>query len=640
MNSIKLIIAITAVIIPTKLFTQNFPDIPRNKSIKHSTGIPVGDLYNYPGEVIWESSFSDVNDWNIGNNDSVDINFEIGTGLLPSGNYAINPIISETDFDGFAMLDSDVNGNEVETENCWIETANSLDLSQETAVLVEFTNQYYKWNSEDNEHCLLEISLDGGETWPDINSVSLSAVASGSRHDLWPNMKPQEFTYNGTKILINISEYAAGMGEVKLRWRWTGTNGYAWMIDDVKILRAQPNDLSLKGKPFSSKGIYSNLNGVTSKPIIETDSIYLSRISYSAYPESQRPDLIVQTPVINFSDADYDSLIIQMETEESLFSPTFNLDGFEINPSIKIDTLQIENLPLNFYQYPIELQNNSQDPSLSNDITSHDLLMTDFEYRRDNNLVTGEFPSSEETSQPFVIGSKFEIFEKATIYNIQFVVTDNSSPDAEALVQLYEIVGDSLELAEQSYEIPLFNSDNFSSLGSTEPNWICFALDNPVNVSAGQEFMAAVTFFGGANSVHIGLGQSGISDQSAMVYIENEGGYGYYNLTDLPLIRLNFNYNECSSINVNELSVESSQILAYPNPAQSHVSFDFNAIFSSDVSLKCFDQTGSLKISEMITHQNIEENVYQLDISGLSPGAYCIVFYSENELRKTWFIKE
>lgn len=120
---------------------------------------------------------------------------------------------STTGDNGFALLDSDDYGTG-NTQNAEL-ISPLLDLSTYSTINLSFEHYYEHYQSEAE----LSYSIDGGKTWNVIDSWS-STIGSQTAPS----------TYNN-----NISTYVAGESNVYIRWRYEGTYGYYWFIDDISI---------------------------------------------------------------------------------------------------------------------------------------------------------------------------------------------------------------------------------------------------------------------------------------------------------------------------------------------------------------------------------------------------------------------
>ena len=119
-------------------------------------------------EAIWFNDFSDASTWVI-EHDAVacDLDWQIGAGLSMQGAATIADIASTTAGNGFAMVDSDFYGGEEggsDIEDSWFTTANSIDLSANPNVVLEFETYYRKYNSE---ACFVVTSTNNSD-WPEL----------------------------------------------------------------------------------------------------------------------------------------------------------------------------------------------------------------------------------------------------------------------------------------------------------------------------------------------------------------------------------------------------------------------------------------------------------------------------------------
>ena len=202
---------------------------------------------------IWSDDFSDASTWVADHDASAcDLDWQIGLDLAPSGSYAIAAIASTTYANGSAMVDSDLYGGEEggsDVEDSWITTANSIDLSANNNVVIQFEAWYRAYNSE---RCFLVTSTNNND-WPEL-TPDFDASTNPNVYQLFEGL--DELPSNPTQTRLNISSSAGGESQVWVRFHWTGTWGYAWMLDDVEILDQPANDVVLNSAWVSTTGGY------------------------------------------------------------------------------------------------------------------------------------------------------------------------------------------------------------------------------------------------------------------------------------------------------------------------------------------------------------------------------------------------
>ena len=203
---------------------------------------------------IWSDDFSDASTWVAGHDASAcDLDWEIGVGLAASGSYAIAAIASTTYDNGCAMIDSDLYGGEEggsDVEDSWITTANAIDLSANSNVVLQFETWYRSYNSE---RCFIVTSTNNTD-WPDL-TPDFDASTNSNVYEAFPGISGtagQEMPSNPTEWRLNISPSAGGESQVWVRFHWTGTWGYAWYVDDVAILDQPANDVVLNSAWIST----------------------------------------------------------------------------------------------------------------------------------------------------------------------------------------------------------------------------------------------------------------------------------------------------------------------------------------------------------------------------------------------------
>ncbi|MDC1266716.1 T9SS type A sorting domain-containing protein [Crocinitomicaceae bacterium] len=201
---------------------------------------------------IWESDFSDAADWAIAH-DAADCSLDFSIGSVScAGDYPIGDIASTTASNGWAMVDSDLYGGATggnEVEDSWLTMAVPVDLSAYPNVIIEFET-YYRAYSYEKPFVVVGVGDGAGNvTWPtDLNPDYDESTNPNVYAALPANVDNP--TANPYKVQIDISAAAGGQSEVYIRFNWTGTWGYAWFIDDFKILEQPENDVVLNTEVF------------------------------------------------------------------------------------------------------------------------------------------------------------------------------------------------------------------------------------------------------------------------------------------------------------------------------------------------------------------------------------------------------
>ena len=198
---------------------------------------------------------------------SININFECSIDG-PAGNYnqwaggtgdgSAAPAINSTTADnGFLIVDSDLYGTEANydanwVENCWVQTAQPIDCSTHEFVSISMQTRYRCWDnggSDGSEKCFIEISRDG-TTWPFVLGLRDTMASRGIVNyettlfsvDSTCFESETGFQTDNPSFLNSISPVLRATKAIWVRFRWVGTWGYSWEIDDIEVYETPAND--------------------------------------------------------------------------------------------------------------------------------------------------------------------------------------------------------------------------------------------------------------------------------------------------------------------------------------------------------------------------------------------------------------
>ncbi len=202
------------------------------------------------GGSLWSNTFGTPSDWVIANDGSTTLNWQIGI-VSNTGGYPTADIASTTAADGWAMIDSDAHEGST-PEDCWLTNANGIDLTGFPSAVVQFENNYRRWDSQ----CYLVVGIGDGAgnvTWPDL-AVGTDISMMNNVFDVFPNyVNNNDESSNPELIQINISSALAGqpLDDIYIRFNWTGTWGYTWFVDDISIVEQPADDIQILSSWFA-----------------------------------------------------------------------------------------------------------------------------------------------------------------------------------------------------------------------------------------------------------------------------------------------------------------------------------------------------------------------------------------------------
>jgi hypothetical protein len=221
----------------------NFAPANRKVDYQEFQGRDNGDA-SANRDIIWSDDFSNAGNWIIAHDGTFNSDFEIGTGLVSAGQYGTPAILSTTAANGYAMYNSDGFGNQagVAYEQAHITTANPIDLSAYSNLVLAFETQYRRFT---DEQTYLIISTDG--TFPTLDDPAMDISGMPGVYKVWEDgeLTTSVSPGNPTTRNFNISDIAGGASQVWVRLQFTGIWGYAWYIDDISISEQFAHDAKL-----------------------------------------------------------------------------------------------------------------------------------------------------------------------------------------------------------------------------------------------------------------------------------------------------------------------------------------------------------------------------------------------------------
>jgi hypothetical protein len=114
--------------------------------------------------------------------------------------------------------------------DAWIQTP-PIDCSNVSSVVVKFAQKFRLCCSEYNLQ--MQVTNDGGTHWATYD------IRYGVNGNITTPAKYQS-------IEVNISDVAAGLPNVQVRFYMFGMERYYWMIDDLRLCEAYQNDLVME----------------------------------------------------------------------------------------------------------------------------------------------------------------------------------------------------------------------------------------------------------------------------------------------------------------------------------------------------------------------------------------------------------
>ena len=573
--------------------------------------------------ILYSNTFSSAGDWVIGHDASAcNLDWQIGVGLSCTGSYPIQDIVSTTASDGYALIDSDAYGGATggtEVEDSWITMANPVDLNGYPNVVVEFETNYRSYNSE-NPFIVIGIGDGTGNVvWPDLDPTTDISTISNV-FEAFPGFGVGDETTNPELIQVNISSALAGLNvtelsDIYVRFHWTGTWGYAWFVDDMKIIETPDNDI----RNLSSY-IYEN-NG--------------DGVEYGRTPLSQLPsNYTIGASVFNFGIFDQTNVsLVANFIGPSNFSSNSSISLIENDSTVVLESDEILSLQIGVYNGTftvtsdndtingVNALNNSLDRNfeITSDIYSLDGIGNHpTSLQQLSSLGT---PSFTDGADGLVCATMYPFKNNDTINSVIALITTTTSANAEVILYIV----DSLSFTSGSLNNAIFISDLYTVTAQDVANGF---IEIPVgNISSnGQLFeslpiqpgnyYAALELFSGGNTYDIRIIDDETVGQpawSSAIFIPQDQAY-----TNGNAFAISMNLGDNTVPNTTGIIENNNTISIYPNPSNGEFNIAASSNELSDLTVK--DITGKIVISKVfssnaiINLNNYAKGVYVVDI--------------------------
>jgi hypothetical protein len=567
--------------------------------------------------------------------DGIDINF-FCTTEGPTGPYnqwaggtgdgtAAGAMNSTTSDNGYLIIDSDEFGQESNysaawVENAWFQNATAIDCSGHPYVTISFETRYRCWDngaSDDSEKCLVEISRDG-VNWPD---VSTSDEASGtvdygdgavqSRWEVFPGYATSDQTDNPTFVELDITEAAGDQAMVYVRFRWVGTWGYSWEVDDISIYDTPAYDIRVDNyvsyTDFETTGIYENGAWAESQ-LIGLD--LAAKVYNTGYEASTGTHMNIS---VNGNDVgNSDSIYLDYQAVDTLrylgWTPGDGPGSYEITYTLMAD---------------------SADENEANNVAVQGFEVTTLQYGRDDGTMTGLFPG--DGADDFVACNPYDIWGDATIYAIDVAIASGSEEGTPVIAHLYDGADAAFldtdpygGLLVSSAELDLaasYSNDGSEAVGDIV--WYTLVLEEPYDVAAGDFIGAGFEHYGGSN---VQIWESKYTqDQTSFVYgpFGSGGAYAWYYTNEVPMVRLNLDPNATNTVSVESVTSQNFRLFqSFPNPASDIARIQYSLEQNADVAFEVRDLAGKLVYSEDRGTQPAGYHSLTLNVSDWAAGMY------------------
>ena len=559
------------------------------------------DLLNFPheshqpsstkalGQVLWSDDFDDTSTWVIDNDGQTGLEFGWNINSTNEGWWSGNGINSTSGGANAELVNGNPTlnpGTQAQNVTYTLTTDSMIDIAalggSNMCIL-----QFEQYGARFNDLQEVQISYDG-TTFTTIGDNLDQPVLSSAGGSPYPN--PMTKTINLATIL------GATPQPFYLRFSWTtnfpsqATNAnvwitYGWYLDDVKIIGASDNDLSVVSETWGTNGL-----------------------QYYQIPTTQIAPIDFAATVFNGGSNDQTNVSLNVDINSGAYTGS--------NVPVTINSLDTATLSMASPFTPSTVGNYAATLTLTADSTDDDpsnntlnnisFEVTNYIYARDNGQVQGS------TNRPngFQVGNLFEIFQDQLLKGIDVRLDGSTVTGTEVYARIYSLDNGNFAFLAESDPLILTSGDISTNL--------TMELNTPVTLTAGEAYLAVIGTF----SSDMSVANAGTTDpQTSFLFREDD--QTWYYTTNVPYVRLNFD----PTISIEENNSVSLGAI-YPNPANSEVNIEFSINNSPQAQIIVTDLYGKEVYSKAYQYNSIGTQKETIDFSSLKSGSYFITIES------------
>ena len=572
--------------------------------------------------IVWESDFSDPNDWVLDNNGQNPPNYGWSIDQNSDGWWSSNGITS-TSGGNFAELS---NGDPTQTPGTQagavvytmtmsqpVNIFDSIGSGNATLSFEEYGAKFYDLQE-------IQVSVDGINfvTVGDNSSYSQLTQSGGSAY---PNPTLRE---------INLASYIGPTPtSVWIRFSWTSDLNlattdpnyyntwiaYGWYVDDVKIVESPANRVTMEDVVIGGFWIdYLNYSGAGLNDIYGLD--------YSVTPLSQLQNRPYSIEAL-FRNQGTVSQTVDLNYSIVGTGNVTSSNSVVLNPGDSV-FLGAAFSPSTVGSFPIEIYGNADSLGagiiLSQTVyATKNIEITDYIYGKDLGPTNSSFYMLGGLEDQNHITSRFEMYANEDLYSLRAYIADNSTVGAEVKAIIYEV--DSTVSNANGGAILIAESDDYTITAQDRGAWVDIPFVDPVNLSNGYAYEFGIVGYQHPSlESYIGLSGSSMYNGEHSLFDElglsssSAGSPTWYYITSTPMVRMNF---DPSSVITSVGDKLSDKLLIYPKPSNGLINIELDKLNFYNISI-------SNILAKEVYNSTISAVNTTLDLSNFDKGLYFI----------------
>lgn len=601
-------------------FAQKVPQsqIIAKKTLATEVPASKGDTYTPKGGVtVWSNDFSTPGDWTIDNDGIAAANYGWDIGATEQS-WLFTQVINSTSDGNFAEVNNGTSTTPEVGVTYTITSAAPIDVNALAGGSNNYILEFLQYGALFNDAQEVYISTDG-TSW----------TLAGSNADIEPLTASGGAAYtNPTLKSINLSGILpGGTNSLWIRFSWTSqfpssTNpnawvAYGWMIDDVSIRVADPDE-------FKLHAVYTH-DIFNAWDYYQTPQAQVIPSTIGLYISNEGGAVQTKTLSVNF---DLGGSSVYTGTTAPVTLQPGESDTVWFNTGYTASTIGT-------YTISATLPSDAND---ANNTASESFEVTDFIYGHNHALGTSKLSFTDQAE--IGIGNIYEIQANQLLKGIDVAFAGGTGgTTAGIFVDVFVF-----EMASASVQDPgNFDVVNFAyQIPTPAPTTgiTTIQLPTPVTLEAGKMYFAMLrTSQTATEKLAIKTSAKGDQDFSTVCYGpfgENDAVNYFVGWGVAPAVKLNF--NPVVGINETNGNVAISQV--YPNPTSGETTINYSIANAENVKVLVVDVTGKVVKTVENGLQLAGDHSVSFDAAGLASGAYYVNIVTEASTVTQKFIKK
>lgn len=540
----------------------------------------------------------------------------------PQGGFAIAGLESTTSANGWMMFDSDLNCNHPEGQDAWL-ISPAIDGSGQTDVWLQFETFYESYN--DLPQVRVGTDLNNLDSWavlevfPGIGANEFGGILVGDE-----GLNPQV-------INLNLTDFAAGVNGFHIAFQFLSNSGtanggnltgcgYAWQVDDVRLLDANPillHDLVLSRPRLAPNFAqpYTQVDTVRMAARIDNiGQLDQTNVAITAEISGDNGDSFSTTEMTDILESDSSVLFLLDET----FVPSGTQAIYSLNYTVVADSMDLRP---------------------SNNVIETEFVISEDLFQKDNGNFSFSTGPAEVDGETWEVGNYYFVpnggFEA---YEAEFsIASDNNAHQGQSVnVFLYEINEDNDPASFTDEDVDVLGFATYTFADEVSGDLITVQLtdlitgEEGVELQAGGEYLLMIEYQPDMRGVFSDMP----SDYDVATVVKN-GGWFLGGFTGDAIVWARMRIRSVDT-GLGNVQIANANIALFPNPVTDYVTANIELENASKLMEVRILNTNGQMVSTQTFDNTKGENV-RFDVRQFATGTYFLQIRTDEGVKTERF---